>query len=130
MASAVHPPLLGHYLALRVAVQAAGAAAVAVEAGLLVDAHRRGAMGGRDAFAVAGMDRRIGVAMEDDMRTADRAVTAALPLSRPCMAGSAPAKSGAAPAGSPEWTPAAAKTSGWVVARMAAIAPPADRPAT
>ncbi len=32
--------------------------------------------------------------------------------------------------GRPEWMPTAAKSSGWVAARMAAIAPPAESPAT
>ena len=42
----------------------------------------------------------------------------------------AEATSWAAPLATPEWTPAAANRSGYSLARIAAIAPPADRPAT
>ena len=46
------------------------------------------------------------------------------------IAANADGRSCAVPYASPEWTPAAAKSSGYVAAITAAMAPPADMPAT
>ena len=81
-----------------------------------------------DAGGVAGGDGRVGVAVEGDHRAPAGPAAATRGAER--MAAKADATSVAQPCGSPECTPTAANTSGYAAPSTAAIAAPAENPAT